>query len=113
MSSKHRKPASPEVIFAALGDRIRLNLVSRLSGGGPMSITALASGENVTRQAVTKHLRVMEAAGLVRGRRHGRERIWQLEARRLEDARKYLKEISHQWDNALARLQAYVERPER
>jgi DNA-binding transcriptional ArsR family regulator len=97
------------VLFAALGDQKRLWLVSRLCHDGPASITHLAVGARITRQAVTKHLRVMEHAGLVRSARRGRERVWQLEQRRLEEARRYLNQISAQWDEALERLRAFVE----
>ena len=96
-------------IFAALGDETRLRLVSRLCDDGPMSITGLTEGSRVTRQAITKHLHVMEEAGLVRSTRHGRESIWQLDQRRLKDARHYLDLISKQWDDALARLRELVE----
>jgi DNA-binding transcriptional ArsR family regulator len=95
-------------LFAALGDPTRLGIVSRLSDG-PMSITGLTAGSRVTRQAITKHLRVLEGARLIHGTRHGRERIWQLERRRLEDARRYLDQISHHWDRALGRLRQLVE----
>ena len=97
------------LVFAALGDKTRLRLVSRLCDGGPMSITSLTAGSKVTRQAITKHLRVMEGAGVVRSRRHGRESIWQLNQRRLEDARRYLDLIAKQWDAALGRLRELVE----
>ena len=74
-----------------------------------MSITRLTAGSKVTRQAITKHLRVMQAAGLVRSARHGRESVWQLDPRRLDDARRYLDLISKQWDEALGRLREFVE----
>jgi DNA-binding transcriptional ArsR family regulator len=74
-----------------------------------MSITRLTAGANVTRQAITKHLRVMEEAGLVRSTRRGRESVWQLDQRRLEEARRYLDLISKQWDEALGRLRQLVE----
>jgi DNA-binding transcriptional ArsR family regulator len=74
-----------------------------------MSITRLTRGSHITRQAVTKHLRVMEKAGLVRNGRRGRESVWQLDRRRLEDARCYLSLISKQWDDALGRLREFVE----
>jgi DNA-binding transcriptional ArsR family regulator len=96
-------------LFAALGDPTRLRLVSRLCDSGPMSIARLTAGSNVTRQAIAKHLRVMERSGLVRGTRHGRESVWQLNQRSLKDARRYLETISKQWDDALLRLRAYVE----
>jgi DNA-binding transcriptional ArsR family regulator len=96
-------------LFAALGDETRLRLVFRLCDQGPMSITKLGSGSRVTRQAITKHLLVMERAGLVHGSRRGRERIWELEKKRLEIARGYLDLISEHWDAALDRLRRLVE----
>ena len=102
-----RKGAAP--LFAALGDRTRLALVARPSAGGPHSIARLTVGSAVTRQAITKHLRVLSAAGLVRHTRRGRERIWQLEPARLEIARTFLAEISHLWDTRVTRLRDLVE----
>lgn len=96
-------------VFAALGDATRLRLVARLSGDGPLSIASLSEGSGVTRQAVTKHLHTLADAGLVRDSRRGRERIWELEPRRLERARRSLQEISIQWDAAIDRLKAFVE----
>ena len=96
-------------IFAALGDETRLRLVSRLCELGPMSIARLTDGADVTRQAITKHLRVMEDAGLVRASRSGRESVWELEPERLDDARRCLDVISRQWDGALDRLRKLVE----
>ncbi|MGI8401630.1 MAG: ArsR/SmtB family transcription factor [Gemmatimonadaceae bacterium] len=96
-------------VFAALGDATRLRLVSRLCVDGPLSITRLSEGSTVTRQAITKHLNALAAAGLARGTRHGRERIWELEPRRLRKAQDYLDQISDQWDAAIGRLKAFVE----
>jgi DNA-binding transcriptional ArsR family regulator len=96
-------------VFAALGDETRLQLVSRLCNNGPTSITRLTDGFPMTRQAVTKHLRVMQKSGLVRSSRHGRENIWQLDQRRLSDVRHYLDLIAKQWDDALGRLRGFVE----
>jgi DNA-binding transcriptional ArsR family regulator len=96
-------------VFAALGDETRLRLVARLCAGEPLSITQLASGAGVTRQAVTKHLHVLAGAGLIRGSRQGRERHWQLERRHLLEARRCLDLISRQWDEALERLKASLE----
>lgn len=96
-------------LFAALGDETRLRLVSRLCAEGPASITRLTTGFDITRQAVTKHLRVMQNSGLVRSTRHGRESIWQLNQHRLQDVRRYLDLISKQWDDALGRLRKFVE----
>jgi len=103
------QPGRPAAIFAALGDETRLLLISRLCNDGPMSITRLTRGTNVTRQAVTKHLEVMREVGLVRNTRRGRERIWQLQQRRLREARHCLELISKQWEDALGRLKKFVE----
>jgi DNA-binding transcriptional ArsR family regulator len=97
-------------VFAALGDETRLRLVARLCTGGPQSIARLTEGADVTRQAVTKHLRVLEDAGLVHGSREGRESVWEIEPRRLDEARRALDLISSQWDAAIDRLRALVER---
>lgn len=96
-------------VFAALGDETRLELVARLCTSGPMSITRLTEGGNVTRQAVTKHLHVLEEAGLARGRRVGRDHVWEIDARRFDEARRWLDFIEGRWDGALARLKAMVE----
>jgi DNA-binding transcriptional ArsR family regulator len=108
-SKARRKPIGSASLFAALGDETRLRLVSRLCEDGPMSITRLTAGSNVSRQAITKHLRVMDGAGLVHSSRHGRESIWRLDQQRLEQARRYLEVISKQWDDALERLRQFVE----
>lgn len=96
-------------LFAALGDVTRLRIVTKLSAGGPLSITQLTDGEDVTRQAITKHLAVLADAGLVRDVWRGRERLWELELARLDDARAYLDLVSARWDQRLARLKALVE----
>lgn len=96
-------------LFAALGDAIRLRLVVRLCEEGSASISKLTTGTGVTRQAVSKHLRVMQNSGLARSTRRGRQRIWQLSQQRLQDALRHLNLISKQWDAALARLQKFVE----
>ncbi len=96
-------------IFAALGDETRLYVVAQLCANGPMSISRLTDGSEVTRQAVTKHLEVLEEAGLVRSYRAGRERVWELEPGRLDDARRTLDFISERWDAALSRLKKMVE----
>ena len=96
-------------VFAALGDPTRLRIVMRLCTEGPQSIVQLTEGSQVTRQAVTKHLVALEEAGLVRGERDGRERIWELQGKRLAEARQWLDQISAQWDAAIERLRAFVE----
>jgi DNA-binding transcriptional ArsR family regulator len=96
-------------VFSALGDQRRLRLVARLSSRGPASITGLAFGAGVSRQAVTKHLQVLARAGLVRADRQGRETIYQLDPKPLDQATQYLDVISRQWDHALNRLKLFVE----
>ena len=96
-------------IFAALGDKTRLDLVARLCSGGPLSIARLTVGSDITRQAITKHLNILAEAGLVRDIRVGRERLWEVETQQLEEARRCLERISSQWDDALARLKIAVE----
>jgi DNA-binding transcriptional ArsR family regulator len=103
------RPAVTATVFAALGDETRLALVARLCDGGPASIAHLTQGTTVTRQAVAKHLRALERAGLARSRRHGRERRWELRTARLAQARLHLERISAQWDGALERLAKMVE----
>ena len=96
-------------LFAALGDETRLRMVARLSEQGSMSITRLTAGTDISRQAISKHLRVLEAAGLMRAEKRGRESVWTLDAARLDEARRHLDAISAHWDRTLERLQAFVE----
>ena len=96
-------------IFAALGDETRLGLLAKLTDGEPLSIARLTEGTRLTRQAVTKHLRVLEDAGVVHSVRTGRESRFALDPRPLASAQHYLEHVSQQWDNALARLKALVE----
>jgi DNA-binding transcriptional ArsR family regulator len=96
-------------VFAALGDPRRLRLLARLGGEGPLSISRLSEGAGITRQAVTKHLQVLADAGLAISLRRGREQLWQLEAARLEEARRSLELISRRWDEALERMKMALE----
>ena len=88
---------------------MRLRLIAVLCVGGAMSITQLTSGTDITRQAATKHLNVLAAAGLVRDVKVGRERLWEFEPAQLDEARRMLEMIGRQWDQALAKLKAAVE----
>jgi DNA-binding transcriptional ArsR family regulator len=106
-SSAALKRSAP--IFAALGDATRLHVVARLSSEGPLSITQLTEGAEVTRQAVTKHLGVLSFAGLVYDFRRGRERVWELRTQRLAQAQLALDSISKGWDEALERLRGMIE----
>jgi DNA-binding transcriptional ArsR family regulator len=101
--------ASSALVFAALGDPTRLQLVARLSGDGPLSIKRLQEGRAMSRQAITKHLESLAQAGLVRDTWQGRERLWQIEPQRLRQAQDYLARIGEQWEEALGRLKAFVE----
>jgi DNA-binding transcriptional ArsR family regulator len=96
-------------VFAALGDSTRLHIVSRLCRSGPLSIVRLTKDSEVSRQAVSKHLGALEKAELVSSDRTGRERIWELQMKPLAEARRYLDEISDQWDSVLERLRTLVE----
>lgn len=96
-------------VFAALGDATRLALIHRLAGGEPLSIARLSQGLSITRQAVTKHLGALRSAGLVRRERRGREALYRLDVRAIDDARQSLDTISQQWDEALERLRRHVE----
>jgi DNA-binding transcriptional ArsR family regulator len=96
-------------VFAALGDPKRLALLNRLCAEGPGSITRLTAGSTVTRQAVTQHLEVLAGVGLVKSTRAGRERIWEVETKKFDEARERLEQISTAWDRALWRLKKFVE----
>jgi DNA-binding transcriptional ArsR family regulator len=107
--SKGRKPAVADVFFA-LSDETRLVLLSKI-GAGPLSATALSIDASVTRQAIVKHLQVLESAGLVTHVKQGREVLYALEARRIAEARAFLETVSARWDRAIDRLRTMVERP--
>src|ERR1700756_1967234 len=108
--SAARKLSQAAPVFAALGDGTRLDIVARLCTGGPQSIVRLTEGTDVSRQAVTKHLHALADAGLVCSTREGRAQIWDLQPKRLAEARRYLDQISGQWDEAIERLRRLVER---
>jgi DNA-binding transcriptional ArsR family regulator len=97
-------------VFAALGDETRLTIVRRLSAGTPLSISRLTEGQGQSRQSITKHLRVLSHAGVVRGVRRGRERCFELRPESLHDAHQSLERISRQWGIALERLKNMLER---
>ena len=97
------------VVFAALGDETRLSLMGKLSKGTPQSISELARGSPLTRQAITKHLRVLEGARLVGSVRVGRESLFELRPEPLKEIQSYLERVSEQWDHAVARLKSFVE----
>jgi DNA-binding transcriptional ArsR family regulator len=104
------KQRDQALVFAALGDQTRLALVMKLADGGGHSISRLTRGTRVTRQAVTKHLRVLESAGMVRSSRAGRESVFEFDPRPIIEMKEYLERVSGEWDQALARLRDLVER---
>jgi DNA-binding transcriptional ArsR family regulator len=109
----HRSTAAQRrtqaLVFAALGDETRLALVMKLCGGQPHSISQLTRGSRLTRQAITKHLRVLERAGIVHGVRAGRESRFAFDPEAIAGMQEYLDYVSEQWDQALSRLKAFVE----
>lgn len=113
--SRRRDPPLPALlrpqapVFAALGDETRLRLVGALCSGQPRSISRLTQGSDLSRQAVTKHLRVLEGAGLVHSARRGREALFMLAPGPIEAARNCLETVSWQWEQALSRLKGFVE----
>ena len=97
------------VVFAALGDATRLKLLARLAEGETASIARLTEGSGLTRQAITKHLRVLEKSRMVRCMRQGRESVYALDPEPIVELRAYLEQMSRLWDDRLARLKAFVE----
>jgi DNA-binding transcriptional ArsR family regulator len=108
-SSAHATLKTQAPVFAALGDDTRLRLVARLAQGMPCSISQLTEGSRLTRQAIAKHLRVLEEAGIVHSARSGRESLFKLDPKPLGRMKEHLELLSEQWDQALSRLKAFVE----
>jgi DNA-binding transcriptional ArsR family regulator len=109
MNAQEARLRTTVPIFAALGDPIRLAMVSRLCAVGPLPTIRLKQATSVSRQAVTKHLHMLEHAGIVTSERIGRDRLWRIQTRRLTEVRRYLDKISAQWDATLERLRKFVE----
>jgi len=107
MAAKRRAHAP---VFAALGDRTRLALVAKLCGGQPRSISQLTEGSKLTRQAITKHLRVLERAGIAHSVRAGRESLFHFDPRPIAGIKEHLDFVSEQWEQALSRLKSFVEK---
>jgi DNA-binding transcriptional ArsR family regulator len=96
-------------VFAALGDPTRLKLVAALCAGGAFSIAQLTATTEISRQGVTKHLRVLSDAGVVRDTKLGRERFWQLKPGQLEEAKRTLEVIGKEWEVGLGKLKTFAE----
>jgi DNA-binding transcriptional ArsR family regulator len=105
-----RKSQIHAPIFAALGDETRLSLVAKLCEGPPQSISRLTEGSKLTRQAISKHLRVLQNAGIVESVRVGRECQYEFNPEAIDGVKSYLDQVSRQWDETLGRLKAFVER---
>ncbi|TGN13162.1 ArsR/SmtB family transcription factor [Leptospira ilyithenensis] len=106
-TSSKRKTHAP--VFAALGDETRLTLIAKLCLGRPRSISQLTEGTKLSRQAITKHLLVLENAGIVKSVRNGRESLFEFDANPIEEIKGYLNQVSQQWDKTLLRLKSFVE----
>jgi DNA-binding transcriptional ArsR family regulator len=116
ISMSHKRRSSVAVrrqaralVFAALGDETRLALVAKLCDRQPYSISQLTRGSKLTRQAITKHLRVLESAGIVHNIRAGRESRFEFDPEPIVGIKEYLDFVSEQWDQALSRLRSFVE----
>ena len=110
MSTASTRRSDPTPVFAALGDRTRLSLLMTLSDGERRSIARLSADSRMSRQAVAKHLHVLEEAGLVESVRVGRESRFAYRPGPLAHARSYLDDVARQWDESLGRLRDLVER---
>jgi DNA-binding transcriptional ArsR family regulator len=108
-SSMAAKRQANAPVFAALGDETRLSLIAKLCRGQPCSISQLTEGSKLTRQAITKHLRVLERAGVVQSVRTGRRSLFKFDPEPIVGIKEYLDLVSEQWDRALSRLKAFVE----
>ena len=97
------------LVFAALGDATRLSLIGKLCRGQPRSIAQLTQGAKLTRQAITKHLRVLETVGIVHSLRKGRESRFEFDPEPISGIKEYVNFVSEQWDQALSRLKSFVE----
>jgi DNA-binding transcriptional ArsR family regulator len=114
MSRKPRRsmaarPQAQAQVFAALGDETRLSLVAKLCGGRPCSISQLTKGSKLTRQAITKHLRVLESVGIVHSARRGRRSLFEFDPDPIGELNQYLNFVSERWDRTLSRLKSFVE----
>ena len=94
--------------FLAISDATRRHVLEQLRTHGPLSITELSEPLSITRQAVTKHLDVLEGAGLLEYRRLGRNRVHSLKAQPLEDVADWLAPYAAAWDRRLSRLRTHL-----
>ena len=99
-------------VFGAVSDPTRRAILKRLHTEGPLSVTQISQPLAMSRQAVTKHLDLLESAGLIRSEARGRERIHRLSARPLEAIDTWLEPFAEFWDDRLARLRRHLEEDE-
>jgi len=103
------KNAQAASVFSALGDETRLSILQKLMDGNLQSITELSQGTDLSRQAITKHLRVLESVALVTSKKAGRESLFELRPTALNGAKNSLETISKRWDKSLHRLKLFAE----
>ena len=96
-------------VFAAVADPTRRLILGRLRGEGALSVSSLADVLPISRQAVTKHLDVLEKAGLLRKRVKGRERLHELAAEPLREVEDWLAPYAAEWDERLERLRIHLD----
>lgn len=105
-----RDATGPDAVFSALSDPTRREVIRRLSEDGPTTLAELAAALPITRQAVSKHLVVLEDAGLVRGSGDTRRKRYHLTPRPLTDAMGWMVDVGAGWDERLDALRRHVER---
>jgi DNA-binding transcriptional ArsR family regulator len=104
-----KRTAKLALLFAALGDETRLALLDRLARRPALSIAELTEGTSLTRQGITKHLAILEQAGLVSAKKDGRELLFTAKPNSLQSASDYIARANRQWDDALTRLKSFLE----
>ncbi|MCG8432852.1 MAG: metalloregulator ArsR/SmtB family transcription factor [Gammaproteobacteria bacterium] len=108
-SFSKKRNAQAARVFSALGDKTRLSLIQKLIDGNLHSITELSEGTDLSRQAVTKHLRILEDVALVRNKKAGRESHFEFCPNALDCVKDSLENISKRWDQSLNRLKLFSE----
>jgi DNA-binding transcriptional ArsR family regulator len=103
-----RRDPRLDAVFTALADGTRRDVVDRLAQQ-PATASELAERAPVSRQAIVKHLGVLEAAGLVTGERNGRRVVYRFTPAPLNDAAEWMGVVGSQWDERLARLRALMQ----
>jgi DNA-binding transcriptional ArsR family regulator len=114
MPSKHERSAIArhEAVFGALADPMRSRVLETLATRGGATATEVAADLPVTRQAIVKHLGILNRAGLVTWRKEGRDVRYDVQVARLRDVARWLDRIASQWDRRLTRLKEMAERRE-